>query len=87
MEIVEWLQQLGLERYEEAFRGNEITAAVLPELRIPVTTNESDYARASCGDVTRGGWIPGMALRRYAGRYDRHARDSAKVGVGRLEAR
>jgi len=45
VEIVEWLQQLGFERYEEAFRGNEITAAVLPELRIPVTTNESDYAR------------------------------------------
>ena len=59
----------------------------LVQLRIPVTTNESDYARASCGDVTRGGWIPGMALRQYAGRYDRHARDSAKVGVGRLEAR
>jgi class 3 adenylate cyclase len=58
-----------------------------PELRTSVATSESDYARAHCGDLTRGDRIPRMALRQYAGRHDRHASDSTKVGVRRLEAR
>ena len=57
------------------------------EVRTSVATSESDYARAHCGDLTRGDRIPGMALRQYAGRHDRHASDSTKVGVRRLEAR
>src|SRR5207253_3129684 len=57
------------------------------QVRTSVTTNESDLARAPCGDLTRVGRIPGMALRQYAGRYDRHASDSAKMAVCRLEAR
>jgi class 3 adenylate cyclase len=32
VEIAAWLRQLGLERYEQAFRDNDIAAAVLPEL-------------------------------------------------------
>ena len=32
MDIVAWLRRLGLERYEEAFRKNDIMPAVLPEL-------------------------------------------------------
>jgi hypothetical protein len=32
MEVGAWLQYLGLERYEPAFRNSEITAEVLPEL-------------------------------------------------------
>ena len=32
MDIAAWLRDLGLERYEEAFRESEIDAAVLPEL-------------------------------------------------------
>src|SRR5580692_1652860 len=56
-------------------------------LRTAVTTNESDLARAPCGDLTRVGGIPGMAVRQYAGRHDRHASDSAKMAVRRLEAR
>jgi len=52
-----------------------------------VTIDESDCARAPCGDVTQGGGIPWMAVRQYAGRHDRHASDSAKMGVRRLEAR
>jgi class 3 adenylate cyclase/tetratricopeptide (TPR) repeat protein len=32
MDIGEWLRSLGLERYEPAFRGNEIDARVLPKL-------------------------------------------------------
>ena len=32
MEIVAWLRSLGLERYEAAFRDNEINWAVLPKL-------------------------------------------------------
>jgi SAM domain (Sterile alpha motif) len=31
-EVATWLKELGLERYEPAFRESEITAAVLPEL-------------------------------------------------------
>jgi len=57
------------------------------DLRTSVTTNESDLARAPCGDLTRVGGIPGMTLRQYAGRHDRHASDSAKMAVRRLEAR
>jgi hypothetical protein len=57
------------------------------QLRTPVTTNESDCAWAPCGDVTQGGEIPRIRLRQYAGRHDRHASDSAKMGVRRLEAR
>src|ERR671912_363789 len=32
VDVSAWLQNLGLERYEPAFRDNEITAEVLPEL-------------------------------------------------------
>ena len=32
MDIAAWLQDLGLQQYEQAFRDNEIDAAVLPEL-------------------------------------------------------
>lgn len=32
MDVVAWPRELGLERYEPAFRDNEITPAVLPEL-------------------------------------------------------
>ena len=32
MDIAAWLRQLGLERYQEAFRDNEIDAEILPKL-------------------------------------------------------
>jgi hypothetical protein len=32
VDIAAWLRQLGLERYEEAFRENEIDAEILPKL-------------------------------------------------------
>ena len=32
MDIAAWLQSLGMQQYEEAFRDNAIDAAVLPEL-------------------------------------------------------
>jgi hypothetical protein len=32
VDIGAWLRQLGLERYEEAFRENEIDAEILPKL-------------------------------------------------------
>ena len=32
MDVGAWLRGLGLERYEQAFRDNEIDAAVLPRL-------------------------------------------------------
>ena len=32
MEVSAWLRDLGLERYETAFRDSEISLAVLPEL-------------------------------------------------------
>ena len=32
MDILAWLRELGLERYEQAFRENEITPEILPEL-------------------------------------------------------
>jgi hypothetical protein len=32
MDIAAWLRELGLERYEPAFRENEIDAEVLPQL-------------------------------------------------------
>ena len=32
MDISAWLRELGLERYEEAFRGNDVDAKVLPHL-------------------------------------------------------
>ena len=34
MDIGGWLQGLGLERYEQAFRENEIDLRVLPELTV-----------------------------------------------------
>jgi hypothetical protein len=71
--------------------GYRIGRNALPDLRdhllrTAVTTNESDLARAPCGDLTRVGGIPGMAVRQYACRHDRHARDSETMGVCRLEA-
>src|SRR5690242_1905510 len=32
MDVADWLRQLGLERYEAAFRENDVTAALLPSL-------------------------------------------------------
>ena len=32
MDITAWLRTLGLERYEQAFRDNEITESMLPKL-------------------------------------------------------
>jgi hypothetical protein len=32
VDIAAWLQSLGMQQYEEAFRDNAIDAAVLPEL-------------------------------------------------------
>ncbi|MBD0275895.1 MAG: hypothetical protein ICV73_28710, partial [Acetobacteraceae bacterium] len=32
MDVAAWLRGLGLERYEAAFRGNDVDAAVLPSL-------------------------------------------------------
>ena len=32
MDVAAWLQRLGLERYEQAFRENDVDAEVLPEL-------------------------------------------------------
>lgn len=32
MDIPAWLHSLGLERYEQAFRDNEIDAEILPRL-------------------------------------------------------
>src|SRR5216683_5887065 len=32
MDVAEWLRGLGLTRYEQSFRGNDIDAAILPEL-------------------------------------------------------
>ena len=32
MDVADWLRQLGLERYEVAFREHDVSAAVLPRL-------------------------------------------------------
>ena len=32
MDILAWLRELGLERYEQAFQENEIAADILPKL-------------------------------------------------------
>jgi SAM domain (Sterile alpha motif) len=32
VDILAWLRELGLERYEQAFRENEVAAEILPEL-------------------------------------------------------
>ena len=32
MDIAAWLRELGLERYEQAFRENDIDAEILPKL-------------------------------------------------------
>lgn len=58
-----------------------------PAVRTAVTTTESDLAGGPCDDLTRIGGIPGIGLRQYAGRHDRHASDSTEMGVRRLEAR
>jgi hypothetical protein len=57
-----------------------------PDLRTSATTSESLCARAPCGDVTRGGGIPGVPIGQYADRHDRHASDSQTLEYRRLEA-
>ena len=32
MDVADWLRQLGLERYEAAFRENDVSAEILPDL-------------------------------------------------------
>jgi SAM domain (Sterile alpha motif) len=34
VDILAWLRELDLERYEQAFRENEIAADILPKLRV-----------------------------------------------------
>ena len=55
-------------------------------VRTSATTSESLGARAPCGDVTRGGGIPGVPIGQYADRHDRHASDSQTLEYRRLEA-
>ena len=45
MDIAAWLRELGLERYEPAFRENEIDAEVLPKALRLTTAPE----REGCG--------------------------------------
>ncbi len=45
MEVAEWLRRLGLERYQEAFRENDISDAILPSL----TAEESQRYRGCLG--------------------------------------
>ena len=73
-------------RLEEFNYDEDIGGQWIVTLRTAVTTNESDLAWAPCDDLTRVGGIPGMAVRQYGCRHDRHARDSATMGVCRLEA-
>jgi hypothetical protein len=44
VDIAAWLRELGLERYAQAFRENEIDAEILPKLRRPrlVTRSRAD---------------------------------------------
>jgi SAM domain (Sterile alpha motif) len=56
MDIGGWLRSLGLERYEAAFRENEIDEAVLPNL----TAEDLKDLGWHCG-------APGQATRRYRG--------------------
>lgn len=46
MNVADWLQRLGLERYEDAYRANDITGAVLPTL---TTEDLRDLGFASVG--------------------------------------
>jgi len=34
MDVADWLRQLGLERYEAAFREHDVSAAVLPNVTV-----------------------------------------------------
>ena len=56
VDIAAWLQGLGLERYEPAFRANEIDAGVLPNLTaedlkdLGVILVDAARPMAPCGD-------------------------------------
>ena len=46
MDIEAWLRELGLERYEQAFRENEIDAEILPKLPSTISKHRRDRRRA-----------------------------------------
>src|SRR3954453_18031730 len=56
-------------------------------LRMPAVTSESGFRLGACDDLTRVWGFRRVTLRQYAGLDDRQASDSAKMGVGWLEAR
>ena len=47
MDIAAWLRELGLERYQAAFRDNEIDAEVLPELTDVASDGPRPTARSA----------------------------------------
>ena len=55
MDIGGWLRSLGLEKYEAAFRENEIDETVLPSL---TAEDLKDFGRRHC-------WAPPNAARRH----------------------
>ena len=56
MDVVVWLRSLGLGKYEAAFRENEITEKVLPNL----TAEDASAIAAECAHVRRR--APGVTV-------------------------
>ena len=49
MDILAWLRELGLERYEQAFQENEIAADILPKLTADAPMTSKTLASPSLG--------------------------------------
>lgn len=86
-----WLRSLGLERYEAAFRENEIDETVLPRLkpwfnrparpvRIDLRHSGSRRWRERCPPAPRGASLISMTMKIISGRPA--GRPTASLGVG-----
>ena len=49
MDIAAWLRELGLERYEQAFRDNDVDAKVLPHLTAEISRTSASPRSAIGG--------------------------------------
>ncbi|MGH6920632.1 MAG: SAM domain-containing protein [Geminicoccaceae bacterium] len=48
VDLAAWLRELKLQRYEEAFRENEIDAEILPKLTVDDLKDIGVTSRAAC---------------------------------------
>jgi len=83
VDVGEWLRNLGLERYEAAFRENDVSEADLPHL----TAEDLQGIAVSTGSACSSGTLEPSPVILALGRTDEEARGSLRFSFGKDNTR